>query len=142
MSLSIFESVLLLLASAVTVSVICKRLRLPTILGYLSLGIILGPDVLSWVTDSAEIRDLAEFGVVLLIFTIGLEFSFSKLANMKFIVFGFGGLQVLLSVAVTTFVGRLIGMTSSEAIVVGCVVAMSSTAIVLKQLRDQHELAQ
>src|SRR5258706_9599924 len=93
------ELVVLLLGVGVFVSVVCSRLRLPPILGYLLVGIVVGPHALGWVPDSKEARYLAEFGVVFLMFSIGLEFSLPQLIAMRRIVFGLGLTQVVLTVA-------------------------------------------
>ncbi|CAN5374488.1 monovalent cation:proton antiporter family protein [soil metagenome] len=138
--LSVFEGTLILLALAIFVSVLFRRLQIPTLLGYICVGILVGPYTLGWFVDSTSTNELAEFGVVLLLFTIGLEFSLARLVAMKFTVFGYGGLQVLLSIVITTAMGMLLGMTWPQSLVIGSVVAMSSTAIVTKLLADQAEL--
>src|SRR5689334_11379684 len=91
--------VVTLLAVGVFVSVVCSRLRLPPILGYLIIGVAVGPHALGWIPDSPEERYLAEFGVVFLMFSIGLEFSLPQLTAMRRIVFGLGLTQVLLTLA-------------------------------------------
>lgn len=140
MSFGILDSILILLAIAVTVSVICRRLRLPVILGYLLVGILVGPYGLGWIPDIDNIRNLAEFGVVFLMFTVGLEFSLSRLIALRHAVMMLGSLQVILSILLTTAIGILLGMSLLTALVVGGIVAMSSTAIVTKQLSDQLEI--
>src|ERR1700682_6528440 len=97
------QLILLLLASAVVVVVACRLLRLPPILGYLVVGIAVGPHALGWVPDDANVRDLAEFGVVFLMFSIGLEFSLPQLKTMRRAVFGLG----LAQVAITTLVAMV-----------------------------------
>jgi len=92
------QLILLLLAAAVVVVVACRLLRLPPILGYLVVGIAVGPHALAWVPDNADVRDLAEFGIVFLMFSIGLEFSLPQLKAMRRAVFGLG----LAQVAITT----------------------------------------
>src|SRR5574340_1563458 len=86
--------VLILLATAVLVVVLCRILRLPVMLGYLVVGILIGPHALAWIPDAQGTRHLAEFGVVFLMFSIGLEFSLTRLRAMKRTVFGLGGAQV------------------------------------------------
>ena len=93
--------ILLLLAAAVVVVIACRLLRLPPILGYLVVGIVVGPHALAWVPDNAAVRDLAEFGIVFLMFSIGLEFSLPQLKTMRRAVFGLG----LAQVAITTVDG-------------------------------------
>src|SRR5213080_1430926 len=95
--------ILLLLASSVVVVIACRLLRLPPILGYLVVGIAVGPHALGWVPDNNDVRDLAEFGIVFLMFSIGLEFSLPQLNAMRRAVFGLG----LAQVAITTVVAML-----------------------------------
>ena len=140
MEITLIDGLLILLVSAVVVSTVFHRIKIPPIVGYLLVGMIVGPYGLRFIDDSQLTRDIAEFGVVFLLFTIGLEFSLSKLFSLKKIVFGLGFLQVALSILVTSSVGLLLPMTLAEVILVGGVVAMSSTAIVSKQLTDQLEL--
>ena len=75
--------ILLLLAAAVVAIVVCRLVRLPPILGYLAVGIAVGPHAMGWVPDNADVRDLAEFGIVFLMFSIGLEFSLPQLKAMQ-----------------------------------------------------------
>lgn len=135
-----FESILLLLIGVVIATLIFHPLKIPIILAYILVGILFGPQLLEVIPNSEDVRNLAEFGVVFLLFMIGLEFSLSKMIAMRKIVVYYGGLQVLLSIAITYFTGRWLGLDISEASVVGMLVAMSSTAIVCKQLTDQAEI--
>jgi len=96
------ESVLILLASAVIVVVLFRSLHLPPLLGYLIVGVAVGPFALNWIPDTEEGRRLGEFGVVFLMFSIGLEFSLSKLFQLRRSVFGLGLAQVLLTLAAAT----------------------------------------
>src|SRR5262245_41407833 len=91
------QSVLILLASGVAAVVVCRSLRLPPMIGYLVTGLVLGPHALGLATDRDAIHRLAEFGVVFLMFSIGLEFSLPKLLAMRRIVFGLGLAQVALT---------------------------------------------
>jgi len=137
----ILESIIVLLAIAVIVSIVFRRFHIPVILGYLVIGVIVGPFALGWIPEVSIIRDLAEFGVVFLMFTIGLEFSLSRLMALRHAVFVLGLLQVILTIVITTLVGLSFGMTFVTAFVVGAIVAMSSTAIVTKLLSDQLEIS-
>ena len=85
------QPVLILLAAAVLVVVVFRVLKLPPLLGYLIVGVTIGPHALGWITTTDEVRELAEIGVVFLMFSIGLEFSLSRLRTMRRIVFGLGG---------------------------------------------------
>jgi len=140
MNFTILETILIVLLTALIVAVVFRAVRLPVILGYLVAGALVGPHVLGWLPDTQDIKELAEFGVALLMFTVGLEFSFSKLIELRYSVFVLGSLQVLASIGITILIGLLLKMTLIESIVVGCVVAMSSTAIVMKQLSNQREI--
>jgi len=135
------QSVLLLLAAAVLVVVVFRSIKLPPLLGYLVVGIVIGPHALGLIPDSAETHTLAEFGVVFLMFSIGLEFSLPKLVSMRRIVFGLGTLQVAATVAVGTLLFPLLLPIDWRAgLVLGGALAMSSTAIVIKMLADRLEL--
>jgi len=140
MNFGILETILTILFASLVTSFIFRKLKLPVVLGYLSVGALLGPNVLDIIPDIEAIKKLAEFGVVFLMFTVGLEFSYSKLFALKKAVFVIGGLQVILSSIITSLIGIWLGMDLLPALVVGGIVAMSSTAIVVKQLEEQHEL--
>ena len=134
------EILLLLLVSVVTVNLF-HRLRLPAILAYLCAGMLVGPHGGGWISNSEDIHLLAEFGVVFLMFTVGLEFSLSKVVAMRREVLGLGGIQVLLTMGLGALVAWALGMDLAGSIVAGGVVALSSTAIVVRQLAEQVELA-
>jgi CPA2 family monovalent cation:H+ antiporter-2 len=133
--------ILLLLASTVLVVGLFRRLRMPAIIGYLVVGALIGPHGFAWLTSAAEIRFMAELGIVFLMFMLGLEFSLPVLMASRNSIFGFGGSQVLLTVGLATGLGYAAGLSLPAALVVGGALAMSSTAIVLKQLTEQGELA-
>lgn len=127
-------------AVGVLVSALLSRLRLPSVAGLLAAGALLGPFGLARVGEATGIETLAEVGVVLLLFTIGLEFSLAQLTQL-FRSFALGGaLQVGATIAATAAVALLAGMTLAQAVFVGFVVAMSSTAIVLRLLADRGEI--
>ncbi|MBT9568262.1 MAG: cation:proton antiporter, partial [Thiobacillus sp.] len=134
------QLVLVLLAAAVLVAALARALRLPTMLGYLVTGIAIGPFALGWIPDSEEARYLAEFGVVFLMFSIGLEFSLPRLMTMRMTVFGFGGAQVVLTVALTALVAWLLELPLLTAIALGGIMSMSSTAIVSKMMAERLEI--
>src|SRR3954470_5501910 len=121
---------LLLLASAVVVVVLFRSLAMPAILGYLIVGAIVGPNALGFVPDTADQRYLAEFGVVFLMFSVGLEFSLPQLMAMRRTVFAFGGAQVAAVTAIGVAAAMLLGHSWRVGMVMGGVIAMSSTAIV------------
>jgi CPA2 family monovalent cation:H+ antiporter-2 len=134
------EIVLLLLATAVVVVVACRLARLPALVGYLLVGILIGPHALAWVPDTEETRYLAEFGIVFLMFSVGLEFSLPKLVAMRTTVFGLGAAQVVLAVALVLGSTLLLGLPWTAGLALGGALAMSSTAILGKMLADRLEL--
>lgn len=131
---------MVLLAVAVLAVAAFRRLKLPPVLAYLFVGVLVGPHGMGWIDDTEDTRFLAEFGVVFLLFTVGLEFSLPQLIAMRRSVFGLGGAQVLLTGVTVAFVAMFWKLSFTAAFVVGCTLAMSSTAIVLKQLAEQLEL--
>ena len=136
------ELVLVLLASAVLVVVLARSLHLPPMLGYLLVGVAIGPHALRWIPASEEssYAHLAEFGVVFLMFSIGLEFSLPKLFNMRRVVFGLGMGQVLLTLFVPTAAAWAFGYPWQLGFALGGALAMSSTAIVIKLLAERMQL--
>ena len=134
------ELVLVLLAGAVFVVGIFRSLNLPPVLGYLMVGAAVGPHAMNLMPDTGSARYLAEFGVVFLMFTIGLEFSLPRLYSMKRIVFGLGAIQVVASIVLVTLVGALAGLGWGASFALGGTLAMSSTAILSKLLSDRLEL--
>lgn len=132
--------VLILLATAVVVVVLCRVLHLPAMLGYLAVGILIGPHALAWIPATLETQHLAEFGVVFLMFSIGLEFSLTRLMSMKRTVFGLGTAQVLATIFVVMAVAAIFGLDWRAGLALGGVLAMSSTAIVSKMLVERAEL--
>jgi CPA2 family monovalent cation:H+ antiporter-2 len=134
------SQILILLAGSLLVLSLVRRFKLPPILGYLVVGMLLGPHALGLVSDDDAIRTLAEIGVVFLVFTLGLEFSLARMVAMKSEVLGIGGLQLLLCGLAFGAMAWAVGVATGPAIVIGGALAMSSTAIVLRQLGDQLEL--
>ncbi len=134
------QTVLLLLAAAVLVVVAFRALKLPAMLGYLLVGVVIGPNALGLIPDQPETRHLAEFGVVFLMFSIGLEFSLPKLRTMRRTVFGFGSAQVGLTMLLLGGGAWVAGLDWRGGVVLGGVLALSSTAIVSKMLVDRVEL--
>ena len=132
--------VVFLLATAVVMVVVFRRLNMPAILGYLLVGVLIGPHALGFVPDTPGTRYLAEFGVVFLMFSIGLEFSLPQLVSMRKLVLGFGGLQVVISIVIAIGVALLAGQTWQAGLILGGIVAMSSTAIITKVLAEQTQL--
>lgn len=113
-----------------------RKLKLPTILAYLAAGVLVGEFGLGLVKDNGNYEHLAELGIVFLLFTLGLEFSLPRLLAMKRLVFAVGSLQVAVSLLVFTLLALLFGLDFSSAFVVGGILALSSTAIVIRQLSE------
>ncbi|CAH2929564.1 MAG: Inner membrane protein, KefB/KefC family [uncultured Paraburkholderia sp.] len=142
--ISPLEMTLFLLLASVAGVVIFRFLNLPPMLGYLTVGILVGPNALGLVPDSVGAQNLAEFGVVFLMFSIGLEFSLAKLRSMRRLAFGLGLLQVLGTIAVAVTLGfvfeRWVHIKWQVSIALGGALAMSSTAIVSKMLAERLEI--
>ncbi|TMH13312.1 MAG: potassium transporter [Betaproteobacteria bacterium] len=143
--------VLLYLVAAVAAVVACRLLRLPPMLGYLVIGVVIGPNAMALAGDSGAVRSLAEFGVVFLMFVIGLEFNLPKLKSMRRSVFGLGLSQVSLTILAAiaangvlawafTLAGRSWGLHWQSAVALGGALAMSSTAILVKLMAERLEL--
>ncbi len=133
------ESIVYLLAAIISVP-ISKRLGFGSVLGYLAAGIIIGPFGLAFVSNAEHILHFAELGVVLLLFIIGLELKPSRLWVLRKIVFGLGTAQVLLSAVVIALLGSAYGLDMTTAIVIGLILALSSTAFVLQLLAEKKQL--
>jgi len=129
------------LASAVIAVPLFKRLGLGAVLGYLLAGVLIGPYALKLIADPEQVLHFAEFGVVLLLFLVGLELEPEKAWGYRKILFGLGGLQVFGTIAFVSVVAHLIGFDWSVSIVVGAGIAMSSTAIGLASLEERKQLA-
>src|SRR5258706_11227272 len=135
------QLILVLLGCGVFVVAACRLSRLPPILGYLLVGMAVGPHALAWVPDTGETRQLAEFGIVFLMFSIGLEFSLPQLKAMRRAVFGLGLAQVAITTAAGMLVLHVFGSGWQAGFALGGMLAMSSTAIVSKMLAERMEIA-
>ena len=133
-------SVLLLLTSSVLAVACFRALRLPAMLAYFLVGVLFGPFALNLLPNTESGRHVAEFGIVFLMFSIGLEFSLPKLYAMRKTLFGLGGTQVLITLGVVMLVGWLAGLSLPTAFVIGGALTMSSTAIVSKILMERVDL--
>jgi monovalent cation:H+ antiporter-2, CPA2 family len=140
MELAVLKDIVVIFALSTLVNYLFTRIKVPTIIGYLLTGIIAGPYLFGLISSPEEIKIMAEIGVVLLMFTIGLEFSLEHLYKIRKIVFLGGFLQVILTVFITFFIVRSFHMTWKEALFTGFLVALSSTAVVLKILQERSEL--
>ena len=132
--------ILVLLISSVIAVALFRRLRLPAMLAYFLVGMVLGPHTFSLLPDTEASREFAEFGIVFLMFSIGLEFSLPQLYAMRKKVLGLGGAQVLLTLAAVMTVAKVAGLDWPAAFVIAAALAMSSTVIVSKILAERVDL--
>jgi CPA2 family monovalent cation:H+ antiporter-2 len=136
----LFGELVVILGLAAGILLLFRRFRLPGILGFIVTGIIAGPHGLGWVHEVESVEAMAEIGVILLLFVIGMEFSLKKLASLGRTVFIGGLLQAGLTTAAVTFVLGFFGMRTESAIFIGFLVTLSSTAIVLRVLQEQGKM--
>jgi CPA2 family monovalent cation:H+ antiporter-2 len=132
--------ILVLLALTVIVVALFRQVRLPPLIGYLLVGLLVGPNGLVLMADGAEIRFMAELGVMFLMFLVGLEFSLPVLLAARGVVFGLGGSQVAVTAVLGGAAAYFAGVPWPAAVAIGGAVAMSSTAILIKQLAEQGDL--
>ncbi|MFM1688699.1 cation:proton antiporter [Aeromonas salmonicida] len=135
-----YADVLILLFAAVLLVAIFRRLGQPVILAYLVAGVLLGPHGAAVLSEQANMQTIAELGIVFLMFSLGLEFSLPRLIAMRMLVVGVGGLQVLFTSLLFFWLGWWWGLSLSQALVVSGTLALSSTAVVIKQLGEQKQL--
>lgn len=140
MELGILKDIVIIFALSTFVNFIFNRIKIPAIIGYLITGIIAGPHLLALIDSPENVEVMAEIGVILLMFTIGLEFSLNHLFKIRKIVFVGGFLQLLLTAGITILVSRVYNLPWTEAVFVGFLTALSSTAVVLKLLQERSEL--
>ncbi len=137
MEIPLLKDILVILGLGILVLFIFNRLRIPAIVGYLLTGMIAGPHGFALVAAVHEVEIMAEIGVILLLFTLGLEFSLRKLNQLKKAVFLGGFSQVILTITAAAFIVRVLGFPMQKSIFIGFLVALSSTAIVLKLLQEK-----
>ena len=140
MHFPLLQDIVVLLGFSVVVVLLLQRLRLPSVLGFLVTGIIIGPFGFGLIENPDQVELLSEIGVILLMFVIGMELSIKQLASMKRTVFLGGFMQVGLSIVVTAFIFFVLGSSWNEAVFTGFLFSLSSTAIVLKILYDRNEI--
>jgi monovalent cation:H+ antiporter-2, CPA2 family len=138
--LPLLDDLLILLVASIPIAFVCHRLRLPVIVGFMLTGVVIGPYGLRLIKDALAVEALAEIGVVLLLFTIGLEFSLRRMMEMKRLVLWGGGLQVLLTILGVAGIVHMLGRPTGQAAFFGFIFALSSTAIVLKTYMDRLEI--
>lgn len=136
----LFSDLIIIFGIAMLIAFLMRKVNQPTIIGYLLTGVLAGPHGFGLVPDSAGVEVLAEVGVALLLFTIGLEFSFEKLAKMRDVILGAGAMQVGITIASVIGVLLLFSFPMRDAAFWGFLVAASSTAIVMKMLQERGEM--
>jgi len=140
MEILLLDDIIIIFGLSIANLFICNRLRIPTIVGYLLTGVFVGPYGLGLVSALHEVEILAEIGVVLLLFTIGIEFSFKRMLQIKKSILMGGTIQVSLTILVTFFIARQLGLPIGESIFIGFLICLSSTAIVLKLIQERAEV--
>ncbi|WP_027367078.1 monovalent cation:proton antiporter family protein [Desulfocurvibacter africanus] len=140
MELPILKEAVVIFGLSIGVIIVCHRFRIPAIIGFLLTGVLAGPHGLGLVSAAHEVEVLAEIGVILLLFVIGMELSFKELLRLKKPVFLGGAAQVLLTIIVFDGLSMLLGASAGHAVFAGFLAALSSTAVVLKLLSERAEL--
>jgi monovalent cation:H+ antiporter-2, CPA2 family len=136
----IIKEIVIILLVSIPIIFLFKKINIPSILGFLVTGIIIGPYGFKLISNLHDIEVMAEIGVILLLFTIGLEVSLGKLLRMKKILFLIGCIQIILTILITSAIFYLLKAPLSNSIFYGMLVSLSSTAIVLKLLSDKNEI--
>ena len=136
----LIKDLILLLLVSLPINIVFHKIKLPSVMGYLIAGVLIGPYGLQLISDIPSVKELAEIGVVLLLFVIGLEFSLGRLLKNLASVIGVGGLQIGLTTITIWFVFKTMGFQQSQSIALGLIIALSSTAIVLKMITDYAEI--
>ena len=139
-SWSVIVDLTVLLCAALALGALCERFHQSAIVGYLIAGMVLGPNALQWISSSTEVELLAELGVALLLFTIGLEFSWRRLRGIGIVSLGGGAAQILATAALGAGCAAALGLSARPAMVIGAILALSSTAYVLRVLEARAEL--
>src|SRR5437667_10385784 len=135
--LLILRDLAVIFGASLLVVLVFHRMRLPALPGFIVAGVLLGPNALGFIPDVHRVEGLAEVGVILLLFTIGIEFSLGRLREMGRQVVVGGGLQVGLTIVAAAALAAALGHPWRVALFLGCLIALSSTALVLKGLTDK-----
>jgi len=138
--MDLLNEIIVILGLSTLVLYVCQRLKIPVILGYLMTGMLAGPYGFGLIREVKAVEELAEIGIVLLLFTIGLEFSFKDMLRLKRTAQLAGSVQVLLTILVIFVIARALAIPTGESVFMGFLVALSSTAIVLKILQDRADV--
>lgn len=140
MELTLLKDFAVIFGLSIIILFLCHRLSMPTVVGFLLTGIIVGPHGLGLISAVHEVESLAEIGIVLLLFTIGMEFSLKDLLQIKRSVVIGGSFQVLLTFAASFFIAQELGQPFGQSVLIGFLVSLSSTAIVLKVMQEKAEI--
>lgn len=136
----IIQDIVVILLVALPIIFLFKKINLPSIVGFLIAGMLIGPYGFKLIRSVNQIEAMAEIGIILLLFTIGLELSFTQMLRMKKYVFAVGGLQVLLTILISFIVYLIIGFTPQQSIFFGMLISISSTSIILTLLSQRNEI--
>lgn len=140
MEIPLLNGIVVIFSLAIVVILICHRLKIPSVVGYLITGILAGPYGFSLINEVHEVEVLAEIGIILLLFTIGIEFSLKKLMELRKPVLVGGSLQLLFTGGISLILAMVIGLSFNQAIFAGFLITLSSTAIVLKIIQERGEI--
>lgn len=140
MQSALLYDIVIIFSLAILVIYICQKINVPSVVGLLITGVLAGPHGLALIKGVDTVESLAELGIILLLFTIGIEFSLQQLLQIRKSVFGGGALQVLVSTLATMLIMLKLGRSWEEAVFIGFLVSLSSTAIVLKLMQDRSEI--
>lgn len=140
MEIPLLKEIVVVLGISIVIILAFQKLKLPSILGFLLAGIIVGPNAFHLLSSQHEVELLSEIGIIFLLFVIGIELSFSGLMKIKRTVFLGGGVQVGLTIAIVAILAVLYGLSVNTSIFIGFLIALSSTAIVLKLLQERGEI--
>ena len=130
----------ILFGLALITVILLRRFKFPSIIGFLVTGVLAGPYALGFIKDTHQVEQMAEYGVVILLFTIGIEFSLKELMRIRHMVLLGGGLQLVLTILAVTALGTLFHFSIPQSVFFGFLVALSSTAILMKLLIDAGEM--
>ena len=136
----LYKELVLVLALAVAIILLFRRLKLPGVIGFILAGMLAGPHVLGWVDEVERVQELAEFGMIFLLFVIGMGFSLKELSSIGLTVFVGGSLQAAFTICIVTGLGHTFGLPLPQALFMGFLVTLSSTAIVLRVLQERGKL--
>lgn len=136
----LLRDLVVLLSTSLPLVFVCQKVGLPAVVGFLLTGVVIGPNASGLISSVGRVQALAEIGVALLLFTIGLEFSLARLLRMRRMILGAGSIQLFTTAAAVAGVAMLLDHGAPEAVVIGLIAALSSTAIVLKVIAERGEL--